>query len=198
MKSLLPDDAKKELAAIFTKEYLPAVEKACQRYLRGVKAEKPSILEDGRTLLLLCEKAVELKTLLSKKTAISRMTPHLPGGAMVVHELKKALHTLCLACECTPATEQAKKPKRGRPKGSYEESERALAFHLFEIYRQAHNGALPARTVSRESKSTKGGTETGPLPRAAAILGSTLGLGSNFARHFRSIEKLQKELMDKK
>ena len=194
----LPEDVKKRLAEIFTEPYLPAVKKACERYLRESQEQKPSIPEDGRTLLLISEKAQELCALLNgSKTALKRMQRNFPGWPPRLSAIKKELGALSVVCEHTPETEQTK-PKRGRPAGAVDGPERRLAFMLWEIYRQAHGKTAGRSVVSFESGARKSGEEVGPLPCAADILGPVLNLKSNLARHFRSIEQMHRGAMDKK
>lgn len=197
----LPDKARKELADIFTDAMIPAIEQACKRYLHEASKSKTSISEDGQRLLEIGERASELRRLLKdNQSALDRVILHMSeeygkhDTLSFITDLEERLRILNRMTLVNPASDRAMNPQRGRPKGAMSHSERALAFQLWEIYKQAH-GKPAARIVNRDD-----GTEEGPLPRAAAILRPILGfkdgfVRGNLSRYFREISE---DFMDNK
>lgn len=190
----LSDDAIIKLSEIFTETFVPEVERACTRYLYYAQKERPSVIEDGKTLVEISKKTQDLRRLLKKsETALERVHLYLSeehnkhDTLFWIDDLIERLRILDNMCFVTPAREKAENPSKGRPGNTKNEAARGLAFHLREIYRRAH-GKEPQRNYD-----PIGGAEKGPMPRAAAILMPILGLKSNMARYFREIE-----IMDKK
>lgn len=193
----LPPEARAELAAIFTDPAIPAVVRACQRYLRESQKQRPSVVEDGHTLAVISEKARELRQLLKdSRPALERVNRQMMDDYQRldthqwVRDLQDKLKTLDAMCFVNPARDRAENPKRGRPAGTLDAAERAFAYQLWAIYREAH-GEAPTRTVDRDT-----GAENGRMVRAATILGPVLRLKSDLARHFRTIEQDHKVPMD--
>ena len=201
----LPEIIERELAGIFTPEYIEDVKAACRRYAAGTSKKKPGVTEDGRRLNEIGEKARELRGLLKdSRPALDRVRLHLAeayGRHDVnswLEDLKEKLRILDNMTYVNPASDRARNPARGRPAGTTNEAERALAFQLWDIYRRAHG--VPAGRVVRhidvdsdDPDTVIRSIEDGPLPRAAALLGPVLGLPSDLSRHFREIA-----LMDNK
>jgi len=204
----LPEKERNALAEIFTEAMIPAVEKACARYLHEDGKGKTPAPEDGKRLLDIGEKARELRQLLKdskSKPALARVHLHVSEEygkhdvLSFIEDLKEKLRKLEGMTFDNPASDWAMNPRRGKPggalnQGARTQANRALAFQLWEIYRQAH-GRPAARIVNRED-----GTEEGPLPRAAAILKPILGfkdgfVRGNLSRYFREIGE---DFMDNK
>lgn len=183
----LPDKARKELAEIFTEEMIPAIERACVRYLFEDSKEKTSVPDDGDRLQEIGEKARELRQLLKdSKSALNRVHLHVSeeygkhDTLLFIEDLKKELRMLDEMTFINPASEYVRDP-HGRPTGTKKNAEWMLAFNLWEIYRQAH-GRPASRIEDRIESSRKG-----PLPRAAAILRPFLNLPSDLSSFFRKI-----------
>jgi hypothetical protein len=182
----LPDKARKELAEIFTEAMIPAIEQACKRYLYEDHKEKIPVSEDGRRLLEIGEKARELRQLLKdRKSTLERVHLHVSeeygkhDTFSFIDDLIEKLRILDNMTFINPASDWAMNRPKGSPPGPRKIAERALAFRLWEIYRQAHGKAAP-RIVDRIDNA-----EIGPLPRAAEILRPILKLSSNLAKRFR-------------
>ncbi len=184
----LPDKARKELAEIFTEAMIPAIEQACKRYSYEDSKEKTPFPEDGQRLLDIGEKARELRQLLKdSESALERV--HLQVSEeygkhdtfSFIEDLIEKLRILDNMTFINPASDWAMNRPKGSPPGPRKIAERALAFRLWEIYRQAHGKAAP-RIVDRIDNA-----EIGPLPRAAEILRPILKLSSNLAKRFREI-----------
>lgn len=194
----VPEDVEKQLAAIFTDRYMGAVKSACQRYLREASENKPGVAGDGRTLIEIAEKARDLSKLLKKSnSALNRVHLHLSDNYKVhdvlleMDDLQKKLRILENRCMINPAIERAEHPRKGREPGSANTAQRALAFYLWEIYRQAH-GKPAKRSVVKvgaftEEDYEEKSIEMGPLSQAGKLLKSLLGLHSDMARQFKEI-----------
>jgi len=191
-KSILPVEAEKQLSEIFTPQYMNAVKAACRRYLRESAAvpenKKEVVVADAKTLEEIADKARELRKLLKNSNrGLKRVNLHImdeykkTGFLMDMIRLQNELCTLENMCIINPAFEIAETPKKGRLSGSTNTAQRAFAFCLWEIYRQAHG--KPAKRAWNEYA----GREDGPLVKAARILGPFLGLGSDLAKEFRQI-----------
>ena len=185
----LPDKVKNKLAEIFFKENLPAIESACRRYLREADQKNTSMAEDGRRLIEIADKATELRKLLkTSRSAFQRVELHLSEhyGIHAIHDdifdLVEKLRILENRCRVNPAYERAETPKKGREPGSFDTAERAFAFRLWEIYKNAH-GMPPGRVWNA-------GKENGLMVQATRILGPLLGLRSDLSKHFRKIGEL--------
>lgn len=202
----LPENAERQLAEIFTDQYMEAVKSACRRYLHETADKKPGVADDGRTLMEISEKAIELRRLLKKsESALGRVHLHVSeefkkhDTLIWIDDLKKRLKVLDDMCFVNPARDRAANPSKGRPAGSVKAAERALAFMLWEFYRQAHGEPARRVTIKRDVSDDEDykekSCEVGPLPKAAAILGPVLKLPSDLSRYFREIGK---EYMDNK
>jgi hypothetical protein len=201
----LPETIEGELSEIFTAEYIEDVKAACRRYLYETSKEKSGVTEDGRRLNEIGEKARELRGLLKDSgPALDRVRLHLSeeyGRHDVttwLEDLKEKLRLLDNMTYVNPASERARNPARGRPAGTRNTAERALAFQLWDIYKRAHG--VPAgrvvRTIDVDSDNpdeVSRSIEDGPLTSAAVLLGPVLSLPSDLSRHFREIA-----LMDNK
>lgn len=179
----LPDEAKKELVEILPEKHIPAVERACNRYLAMSKKVKIPLPKLGRILADLTEKSDELLQLIEKSTEAMRLVAtylHEPkrSGSEMLYEIDVGLRKLSWACREARAFGQLADPKRGRPTRSYAR-ERFLASQLFEIYRAAHGGKIP---------------KLAQMTKAGAILRfiDTLKLGSDMTYYFREILKEHK------
>ncbi len=186
----LPEEVETRLAEIFTEQHMNAVRSACERYLRESREQKPSIIDDGKVLTEISEKASELRDLLKRsETALERVHLHIAkdfgkhDGLFWVEDLKERLRILDNMCFVNPARERAENPRRGATKGNVRTPERALAFRLWDIYRIAHG--KPAKRVVNVFKA-----EVGPLPTAIRLLGPVLKINSDFSRYFREIRTL--------
>lgn len=198
----LSDDAERQLMEIFTPQYMDAVKAACRRYLRESAAvpenKKEVVVADAKTLEEIANKARELRKLLKNSNrALERVNLHMmdeykkTGVLMDMIHLQDELRTLENMCIINPAFEIAETPKKGRLPGSTNTAQRALAFCLWEIFRQAH-GKPAGRSVvkvgafKKEDYKEKS-IEAGPLPRAVKLLKPLLGLGSDMSRQFKEI-----------
>jgi hypothetical protein len=188
----LSDDAERQLTEIFTPQYMDAVKAACRRYLRESAAvpenKKEVVVADAKTLEEIANKARELRKLLKNSNrALKRVNLHMmdeykkTGVLMDMIHLQDELRTLENMCIINPSFEIAETSKKGRLPGSTNTAQRAFAFCLWEIYRQAHG--KPAKRAWNEYA----GREDGPLVKATRILGPSLGLGSDLAKEFRKI-----------
>ena len=188
----LSDDAERQLTEIFTPQYMDAVKAACRRYLRESAAvpenKKEVVVADAKTLEEIANKARELRKLLKNSNrALKRVNLHMmdeykkTGVLMDMIHLQDELRTLENMCIINPAFKIAETPKKGRLPGSTNTAQRAFAFCLWEIYRQAHG--KPAGRVWNVYAQR----EDGPLVKATRRLGPSLGLGSDLAKEFRKI-----------
>jgi hypothetical protein len=190
----LSEDVERQLTDIFTVKGMEAVKAACERYLRETDEKKTGIADDGRALIEISRKALELRDLLKKnESALERVQLHVSeefgkhDTLLWTDDLQKRLKTLDSMCFVNPARDRAENLRKGRPPGTVHKAERALAFGLWEIYRQVHGH--PAKRAVDVHK-----VETGPLPTATRLLGPILRLPSDLSRYFREIS----DLMDKK
>lgn len=195
---ILPVEAEKQLMEIFTPQYMDAVKDACRRYLHDAAEKKPGMAEDGRILIEIAEKARELRKFLKKSdSALQRVRLHLSEYYNIhdivpeIIDLQEKLRILENRCMINPTVERAEHPQKGREPGSTNTAQRALAFCLWDIYRQAH-GKPAGRSVvkvgafKKEDYKEKS-IEAGPLPRAVRLLKPLLGLGSDMSRQFKEI-----------
>ena len=181
-KFKLPGNIKNELSEIFTPEYLPAVEKACCRYLIEANKQVAPRPEQYRNFSEISAKASELNVLLKTHKALLKkleFKSNLSGGSMTLFKIKKNLAALSNAADQAAAI--VKPLGRGRPSRSYDKAARSFCYQLVCIYKSAH-GCLPSRTVNNYLER-----ETGPMTRATEILRPTLKLKSNFSIYFREI-----------
>lgn len=199
----LSDDAEQQLSEIFTPQYMDAVKAACRRYLRESAAvpenKKEVIVADAKTLEEIANKARELRKLLKNSNrALNRVKLHLSENYKIhdifpeMIDLQEKLRILENRCMMNhPAFEIAETPKKGRLPGSVNTAQRALAFYLWEIYRQAHGkpagrSVIKVGVVSKKDYEEKS-VEAGPLPQAGRILKPLLGLGSDMSKQFKEI-----------
>lgn len=197
---ILPVEAEKQLIEIFTPQYMDAVKAACRRYLHDAAEKKPGMAKDGRILIEIAEKARELRKFLKKSdSALQRVRLHLSEYYNIhdivpeIIDLQEKLRILENRCKINPASERAETPKKGREPGSTNTAQRALAFHLWEIYRKAH-GKPAGRSVVRVDAPTEEDyeekfVEAGPLSQAGKLLKPLLGLHSDMSKQFREIGK---------
>lgn len=184
----LPKDVECKLAEIFTDRGMDAVRAACRRYLYETGEKKPSIVDDGSTLMKISEKAGELRQLLKRsESALERVYLHVSekygkhDTLSWIDDLKERLRILDNMCFVNPARERAENSGRGKPKGTKNFAARALAFALWDCYKQIHG--RPARRIVDKEKN-----ETGPLPTAARLLGPLLDLPTGgLTGYFREI-----------
>jgi len=199
-KFILPVEAEKQLSEIFTPQYMDAVKAACRRYLHEAAEKKPGMAEDGRILIEISEKARDLRQLLKKNnSALERVQLHLSDNYNIhdifseITDLQEKLRILENRCLINPASERAEAPQKGREPGSANTAQRALAFRLWDIYRQAH-GKPAGRSVVRVGAFTEEDyeekfVEAGPLSRAGKLLKPILGLHGDMSRQFKEIGK---------
>lgn len=202
-----PEDVERQLSEIFTAQYMEAVKSACRRYLYETAKKKHGVTEDGHALMEISEKAAELRLLLKTNTsALERVYLYVSeeykkhDTLFWIDDLTERLKILDDMCFVTPARERAANPRKGRPAGTVNEAERGLAFHLWEIYRQAHGKTAPRITETIATERDVIDKECGPLVRAVEIIAPLIkGLSSNLARYFREIgEDHKKQVMDNK
>lgn len=206
-----PDDIERQLSEIFTPQYMDAVKGACRRYIREASEKKPGMAKDGRILIEIAEKALELRLLLKKShSALNRVQLYLSEKYKIhdihpdVYNLIESLRILENRCMINPAFERAENRRKGREPGSTNTAQRALAFHLWEIYRLAHDDEPARRSVVRVGDNTEydyeeKSLEVGPLSRAGKILKPLLGLPSDMTRQFREIgEQLNGQKMKRR
>ena len=192
----LPDDVRAELSKIFGESHVPAIETACRRYLVWCDDTKPSVRQDGDRLMEISKKALELRELLKgSRTALDRACLHASeefgkhDTRSWVNDLVERLRILDALAYAAPASERARNPQRGRPVGTRNTAERALAFHLWSIYRAGHDGKIPPRVVDPVE-----GTEIGPMSKTGAILGPILHLPSDLSRYFRELRVMDRNI----
>jgi len=195
---ILPVEAEKQLTEIFTPQYMDAVKAACRRYLHDTAEKKPGMAEDGKILIEIAERARDLRRLLqNSNSALERVQLHLSGNYNIhdifteMIDLQEKLRILENRCIINPTVERAETPRKGREPGSANTAQRALAFHLWEIYRLA-NGKPAGRSVVKVGAFTEEDyeekfIEAGPLSRAGKLLQPVLGLHSDMSKQFKEI-----------